>query len=90
MKRVASQHILSRHELIQKTKRFTRREIALIVKTVYHHSDKHIVAKNPYVELVKDADLLSWVLYEDAHDVIVRKYIDPTQFFRALNVYDVN
>ena len=50
----------------------------------YHHSDKHIVSKNPYVELVKDADLLSWVLYEDAHDVIARKYTDPTPIFSRI------
>ena len=64
--------------------RFTKQEIALIVNAVYHHSDKQLISKDPYVELVKDADLLAWVLYEDAHDAIVRKYANPTPIFARI------
>lgn len=70
--------------LLHKTRRFTSRETALITKVIYHHSDKHAVSKDPYVELVKDADLFDWSLYEGARDGIIRKYKDPTPYFRRI------
>ena len=43
--------------LIRETKKFTDKETKLITSAIYQHSDKHIVSKNPYIELVKDADV---------------------------------
>ncbi len=71
-------------KLLKKTKRFTPQEIKLITSAIYHHSDKHIVSKNSYVELVKDADVLDCGLYDGVHDAYVyekspancRKYFD--------------
>lgn len=71
-------------QLLQKTKKFTKREIALITKAIYQHSDKHIVSRDPYVELVKDADLFDWSLYEGSHNGIVRKYKDPKPYFARI------
>lgn len=57
--------------VLQKTKRFTPKEIKLITSAVYNHSDKHVVSKNPYVELAKDMDVLDCSLYEGVHDAYV-------------------
>ena len=57
--------------LLKKTKRFTPKEIKLIASAIYNHTDKHIVSKNPYVELVKDADVLDCGLYDGVHDAYV-------------------
>ena len=54
--------------ILEKTKKFNAKEIKLITSAIYNHSDKHIVSKNPYVELVKDADVLDCGLYEGVHD----------------------
>lgn len=70
--------------LLKKTWRFTAREIALITKAIDYHSDKHLVSRDPYVELVKDADLFDWSLYEGSHNGIVRKYKDPTPYFARI------
>lgn len=55
-------------KILEKTKKFNEKEIKLITSAIYNHSDKHIVSKNPYVELVKDADVLDCGLYEGVHD----------------------
>ncbi len=57
--------------MLQKTKKFTLKEIKLITTAIYNHSDKHVVSKNPYVELVKDADVLDCGLYDGVHDAYV-------------------
>ncbi len=57
--------------ILRQTKKFTPREITLITTAIYNHSDKHEVSKNPYVELVKDADVLDCGLYEGVHDAYV-------------------
>lgn len=58
-------------KLLRKTKKFNDREINLIVSAIYNHSDKHIVSKNPYIELVKDADVLDCGLFHGVHDAYV-------------------
>lgn len=71
-------------KFLEKTKRFTPAEIKLICNAIYEHSDKHVVSKNPYAELVKDADVLDCGLYDGVHDAYIyeksaancRKYFD--------------
>ena len=53
-------------KVLEKTKKFTAEEIKLITSAIYNHSDKHIVSKNPYAELVKDADVLDCGLFDGA------------------------
>lgn len=55
-------------KIFEKTKKFTEAEIKLITTAIYNHSDKHIVSKNPYVELIKDADVFDCSLYDGVHD----------------------
>ena len=43
---------------------FTEKEIKLITDAIAQHSDKDVYTKNPYVELVKDADILDCSLYQ--------------------------
>jgi uncharacterized protein len=58
-------------KLLEKMKLFTPKEIKLITSGIYNHSDKHIVSKDPYIELVKDADVLDCGLFDGAHDAYV-------------------
>ena len=55
-------------KILEKTKKFTEAEIKLITTAIYNHSDKHVVSKNPYVELVKDADVFDCGLLDGVHD----------------------
>lgn len=50
---------------------FTEEEIKLITKAVASHSDKHIVSDDPYVELVKDADVLDCSLLIGVRDAYI-------------------
>ena len=54
--------------MLEKMKKFSKAEIKLISTAIYNHSDKHVVSKNPYIELVKDADVLDCSLYDGVHD----------------------
>jgi len=47
---------------------FTSREIKIISEAVAHHSEKDIYTGDPYVELVKDADVFACSLYKNAED----------------------
>ncbi len=58
-------------KILEKTKKFSEKEIKLISGAIYNHSDKHIVSKNPYYELVKDADVFDCGLYDGVHDAYV-------------------
>lgn len=58
-------------KFLKKTMKFTAQEIKLITSAIYKHTDKHVVSKNPYVELVKDADVLDCGLYDGVHDAYV-------------------
>ncbi|MFH1292295.1 MAG: HD domain-containing protein [bacterium] len=55
-------------KILRKTKKFKDDEIKLILKAIRNHSDKHIISKDPYVEFMKDADVLDCSLYEGVHD----------------------
>ena len=55
-------------KILEKTRKFTETEIKLITTAIFNHSDKHIVSKNPYVELVKDADVFDCGLLDGVHD----------------------
>ena len=52
-------------KILRSTKKFSEREIKLLTEAIFHHSDKHIYTKNPYVELAKDADTLDCFLYDN-------------------------
>lgn len=58
-------------KLLRKSKRFTEKEIKTITRAIYNHSDKQVLSKDPYVELVKDADVFDCGLYEGVHDAYV-------------------
>ena len=52
-------------KILKNTKKFSENEIKLISEAIFHHSDKHVYTKNPYVELAKDADTLDCFLYDN-------------------------
>ncbi|HBU07462.1 MAG TPA: hypothetical protein DEB09_05275 [Candidatus Magasanikbacteria bacterium] len=58
-------------KILKKTKKFTAKEIKIIMNAVKEHSNKHLVSKDPYVELVKDADAFDCTLYVNTHDAYV-------------------
>lgn len=45
---------------------FSEEEIKVIIEAVAHHSEKEIYSRHPYIELVKDADVLDCSLYKNA------------------------
>lgn len=45
---------------------FSKKEIQTITNAVFHHSEKEIYSKEPYSELVKDADVFECSLYKGA------------------------
>lgn len=51
-------------KILNKSKRFSQREINLIIRAISQHSNKHIYSDNPYTELIKDADVFDCSLYE--------------------------
>lgn len=58
-------------KLLRKSKQFTEKEIKTITRAIYNHSDKQVISKDPYVELVKDADVFDCGMYEGVHDAYV-------------------
>ena len=52
-------------KILTATGKFNEKEIKIISEAIFHHSDKHIYTKNPYVELAKDADTLDCFLYDN-------------------------
>ncbi|MBI2655870.1 HD domain-containing protein [Candidatus Woesearchaeota archaeon] len=52
-------------KILRATVKFNEKEIKIISEAIFHHSDKHIYTKNPYVELAKDADTLDCFLYDN-------------------------
>lgn len=50
--------------ILEDTKKFNNDEIDLICKSIAHHSEKQIYTDDPYVELIKDADIYDCSLYE--------------------------
>ncbi|MFH1790053.1 MAG: HD domain-containing protein [bacterium] len=55
-------------KMLEKTNKFKEKEIAVILKGIKNHSDKHIISKDPYVEFMKDADVLDCSMYVGVHD----------------------
>ncbi len=53
-------------EMLEKSGDFNPEEIKTIAEAIAHHSEKHVYAKKPYVELVKDVDVFDCSLYENA------------------------
>ncbi|MBF8250280.1 MAG: hypothetical protein HW400_881 [Candidatus Levybacteria bacterium] len=45
---------------------FSEQEIKTITQAITHHSEKGIYSDNPYIELVKDADVFDCSLYKGA------------------------
>lgn len=45
---------------------FSEEQITTITKAIEHHSEKEIYSDNPYIELVKDVDVLDCSLYKGA------------------------
>jgi len=45
---------------------FSKDEIETITQAILHHSEKEIYSKDPYTELVKDADVFECSLYKNA------------------------
>jgi uncharacterized protein len=60
-------------QILEETKKFTAEEIEIITSAIYNHSDKHIKSKDPYVELVKDADAFDCSLYDGVHDAYIHE-----------------
>lgn len=50
---------------------FSDEEIAEITQAIKHHSEKDVYSEDPYVELVKDADVFDCSLFEGVHDAYV-------------------
>ena len=53
-------------KILEENGEFSSDEIELIVSCVHDHSDKDVYSDNPYVELVKDADVFDCSLYKNA------------------------
>ncbi|MBY0538817.1 HD domain-containing protein [Patescibacteria group bacterium] len=70
-KQHAHKGALRARKMLEAMRAFSAKEIELIVGAIKHHSDKHIVSRNPYVELVKDADVFDCGLYAGVHDAYV-------------------
>ena len=55
-------------KILWETGGFSEKEIMIITQAVTHHSEKEIYADDPYIELVKDADVFDCSLYKNAED----------------------
>ncbi len=55
-------------KILEKIGGFGPKKIETICNAVSHHSEKDVYSKNPYLELVKDADVFSCSLYKNAGD----------------------
>ena len=53
-------------EILEKSGDFSSKEISAIAEAIAHHNEKHVYAKKPYAELVKDVDVFDCSLYENA------------------------
>lgn len=73
-------------KILRKTKKFSEPEIRLIVKAIKNHSDKHIYSNDPYVELVKDADVFDCSLFEGVHDAYIYEKSPKTciEYFKRI------
>lgn len=53
-------------EILEEIGGFTDSDIQTITEAVAHHSEKEVYSDNPYIELVKDVDVLDCSLYKGA------------------------
>ena len=53
-------------KILREVSGFTDEEITTVSSAVAHHSEKEIYSNSPYVELVKDVDVLDSSLYKNA------------------------
>jgi uncharacterized protein len=53
-------------ELLEKTGGFSKAEVGVICRAIHHHSEKDVQSGDPFIELVKDADVLDCSLYQGA------------------------
>ncbi len=53
-------------KILRETGGFSEKEIETITQAVYHHSQKEIYSDDPYIELVKDADVFDCSLYKNS------------------------
>ena len=53
-------------KILQETGEFRPDEIKIITDAIAHHSEKEIYTDDPYIELVKDTDVMDCSLYEGA------------------------
>lgn len=53
-------------KILKEIGEFSEEEIQTITQAITHHSEKEIYSKDPYVELVKDADVFDCSLYKGA------------------------
>lgn len=58
-------------KMLRRRKQWTAKEIAIVARAIHHHSDKHIVSDDPYIELAKDADVFDCSLLVGMHDAYV-------------------
>ena len=47
---------------------FSQNQIKIIINAISHHSEKDIYSDDPYIELVKDADVFDCSLYKGSED----------------------
>jgi uncharacterized protein len=53
-------------KILREISGFTDEEIKIISRAVYHHSEKELYSQDPYIEIVKDVDVLDSSLYKNA------------------------
>ncbi len=58
-------------KMLRRTKQWSAKDIAMVARAIHHHSDKHIVSSDPYIELAKDADVFDCSLLIGMHDAYV-------------------
>ena len=76
-------------KILKYTKKFNSKEIKIITEAIFHHSDKHIYTKNPYVELAKDADTLDCFLYDNVEGYYIGnkpKHVAKEYFKRIIKL----
>lgn len=55
-------------KILQELGGFSKQEISTIYLSIKHHSEKDIYSNNPYIELIKDADVFDCSLFENSED----------------------
>lgn len=53
-------------KILEETGGFTEFEIKAITDAVYHHSEKEVYSDDPYIELIKDADVFDCSFYKNS------------------------